>query len=159
LSCSSRTTIWPPERALDDQPDRQAGAGDQQHRQDEVGDLDRARQRVGEGLGDGEDDDENRAGDGDGAEDEDEVAAADIAPPLLVEAEGSEDRQLADDDEADGLGEQHLVAVRQPLRLVEEAQLKGEEVGQGDEHGIGRHLQHPVAVDGMVQPAHGEGSV
>ena len=107
-----------------------------------------------EGLGDGEDDDQDRAGDGDGAEDQQEVAAADVAPPLLVEPEGGEDDQLADDDEADRLREEHLVAVRPAVRFVEEAQLEGEEVGQRDEHRVGRHLQHPVAVDGVVQPAH-----
>ena len=67
LSCSSRTTIWPPEPApitstsclgtrgaargpLDDQPHRQPGAGDQHQRQDEVHHRDRARQVVVEGL-------------------------------------------------------------------------------------------------------------
>src|SRR5205085_5152855 len=40
------------------------------------------------------------------------------------------------------------------VRLVEEAQLEGEEIGQRDEHGVGRDLQDPVAVDGVVQPAH-----
>ena len=144
---------------LDDQPHRQAGAGDQHQRQHEVGHLDRARQRVREGLGDGEEDDEDRAGDGDGAEDQQEVAAADVAPPLLVEPEGGEDDQLADDDEADRLGEEHLVAVRQPVRVVEEAQLEGEEEGERDEHRVGRHLQNPVAVDGVVQPAHRTGRV
>ena len=67
-----------------------------------------------EGLSDGEDDDQDRAGDGDGAEDQQEVAAAHVAPPLLVEPEGGEDDELADDDEADRLDEEDLVAVRQP---------------------------------------------
>ncbi len=110
---------------------------------------------MGEGLGDGEEDDEDRAGDGDRAEDQQEVAATDVAPPLLVQAEGGEDGQLADDDDANGLREQDLVAVRQPVRIVEEAQLESQVEGQRDQHGVGRHLQNPVAIDGVVQPAHG----
>ena len=54
---------------------------------------------------DGEEDDEDRAGGGDRADDHQEVAAAHVAPPLLVEAEGGEDRELADHDEGDGLDE------------------------------------------------------
>ena len=146
-------------RPLDDQPHRQAGASDEHHRQYEVGDLDRARQRVGERLGDGEEDDEDGAGDGDGAEDQQEVAAGDVAPPLLVEPEGGEDDELADDDEADRLHEEDLVAVRQAVGVVEEPQLEGEEVGEGDERRVGHHLQNPVAIDGVVQPAHESGRV
>ena len=104
------------------------------------------------GCSDGEGDDEDRAGDGDGADDQEEVAAADVAPPLLVEAEGGEDDELADDDEADRLGEEHLVAVRHAPR-VEEAQPEGQVEGQRDERRVGKHLEDPVAVDGMVQPA------
>ncbi len=141
-------------RAFDDQPHGEAGAGDQDQGEDEVDHLDRARQRVGEGLGDGEDDDQQGAGDGDSAEDQHEVATADISPPLLVEPEAGEHNQLAGDDEADRLREEDLVAVGPAVRLVEEAQLEGEEIGQRDERGVGRDLQDPVAVDGVVQPAH-----
>src|SRR6185437_5772651 len=78
---------------------------------------------------------------------------------LLVEPGGGEDDQLARDDEPDRLGEQHLVAVRPTVRIVEESQLEGEEVGQRDEYRVGQYLPHPVAVDGMVQPAHEEPSL
>ena len=101
---------------LDDQAHRQAGAGDQHQGEQEVHHRDRARQVVGEGPQHGEGDDEDRAGDGDGADDQQEVATADVAPPLLVEPEGGEDDQLADDDEADRLGEEDPVAVRQAVR-------------------------------------------
>ena len=102
---------------------------------------------------------QDRAGDGDGADDQQEVAAADVAPPLLVEAEGGEDDDLADDDEADRLREERLVAVRHALRVVEEAQAEGQVEGERDERRVGKHLEYPVAVDGMVQPVHGTGRV
>ena len=88
-------------------------------------------------------DDQERAGEGDGAQDQQEVAAAHVAPPLLVEPEGAEDDQLADDDEADRLGEEHLVAVRQPVRVVEEAQLEGQEEGQRDQDRVGERPAGP----------------
>ena len=43
-----------------------------------------------------------------------EVAQADVAPPLLVEAEGGEDRDLADDHERDRVAEQLAVAIGMP---------------------------------------------
>ena len=91
---------------------------------------------MGEGPQHREGDDEDRAGDGDGADDQQEVAAADVAPPLLVEPEGGEDDQLADDDEADRLGEEDPVAVRQ-VALVEEAQAEGQVEGERDEDAVG----------------------
>jgi hypothetical protein len=136
-------------------PHREAGAGDQHQGEDEVHHRDRARQVVGEGPDHGEGDDEDRTGDGDGADDLHEVATADVAPPLLVEPEGGEDDELGDDDEADRLGEEHPVAMRQ-VALVEEAQPEGQVEGERDEGAVGAHLENPVAVDGMVQPAHRE---
>ena len=87
----------PARGALDDQPHREPGAGDQHQRQEEVHHHDRARQRVLEGLQDREGDEQDRAGDGDGAHDQHEVATADVAPPLLVEPEGGEDDDLDGD--------------------------------------------------------------
>ena len=174
MSCSSRTTIWPPEpapitstsclgtrapregRSTISRTARRAPAISSIVSTKSITSTERGSV-CGEGLDDGEDDDQERAGDGDGAEDQQEVAAADVAPPLLVEPEGGEDDQLADDDEADRLREQHLVAMRPAVRFVEEAQLEGEEEGERDENRVGRHLQHPVAVDGVVQPAHRTG--
>ena len=66
---------------------------------------------------------------------------------------------LPGDDEADRLGEEHLVAVRPAVRVVEEPQLEGEEVGQRDECRVSEDLSHPVPVDGMVQPAHEQPSL
>ena len=37
---------------------------------------------------------------------------------------------------------------------VEEAQAEGQVEGERDERRVGRHLEHPVAVDGVVQPVH-----
>src|SRR6185312_6287186 len=97
----------------------------------------------------------DRAGNGGGADDLQEVAAADVAPPLLVHAEGGEDDQLDRDDEAERLGEEHPVAVRQVV-LVEETQPERQVEGEGDEGAIGTDLEDPVAIDGVVQPAHRE---
>ena len=44
--------------------------------------------------------------------------------------------------------------MRQAARVVEEAQPEGEVEGERDEHRVGRDLEDPVAVDGVVQPAH-----
>ena len=101
---------------------------------------------------------QDRARDGDGADDQQEVAAADVAPPLLVEPEDGEDDDLADDDEADRLREEHLVAVRHAPR-VEEAQAEGQVEGQRDERRVGKDLEYPVAIDGVIQPVHGTGRV
>jgi hypothetical protein len=107
-----------------------------------------------EGLDDREGDEQDRAGDGDRADDQQEVAAAHVAPPLLVEAEGGEDDHLGGDHEADRLREEVLVARRDAVR-VEEAQTEGQVEGERHERRVGKYLEYPVAIDGMVQPAHG----
>ena len=109
---------------------------------------------MGERLEDGEEDDEDRAGGGDRTHDHQEVAARHIAPPLLVEPEGREDGHLPHSDENDGLQEEHLVAVREAARVVEEAKSECQVEGEGDEQRVGNHLEDPIAVDGMVQAAH-----
>ena len=146
-------------RAFDDQAHGEPRTGDQHQGEEEVHHRDRARQAVGEGLQDGEGDDDDRAGHGDRADDQQEVAAADVAPPLLVEPEGGEDDEVDGDDEAHRLGEERLVAIRQPAWIVEEAQAKSQVESQRDKRAVGNQLEDPVAVDGVVQPAHGTAPV
>ena len=143
---------------LDDQPHHEAGAGDQHQGEHEVHHRDRARQAVGEGPQDGEGDDQDRAGDDDRADDQQEVAAADVAPPLLVEPVDGEDDELADDDEADRLHEEDFVAMGKAV-LVEEAQPEGKVEGQRYERRVRENLENPVAVDRVIQPAHGTSRV
>ena len=87
------------------------------------------------------------------------VAHGHVAPPLLVEAEGEEDRHLADRHEGDRLGEQGRIALGDSVRVVEEAQLEGAGEGNRHQQGVGHHLQRPAAVDGVIQPVHGAGRV
>ena len=138
LSCSSRTTIWPPEPARPTAPRASAGAaaGRALHHQRTArrapvssrvrmkSVTSTERGKAGERLDTAKTMTRKRAGDGDGADDQDEVATAEVAPPLLVEPEGVEDGELADDEKADRLREQRLVAGRQPLRLVEKRSWK-----------------------------------
>jgi hypothetical protein len=141
-------------RALDDQPHGEAGAGDQEQGQHEVDHRDRARKVVFERLQDGEEDDQDGARRRHRADDHQEVAAAHVAPPLLVQAERGEYGELADHDEGDSLREEDLVAVRQPAWVVEEPEAEGEVERERDEDAVGGELEEAGAVDGVVEAAH-----
>jgi len=172
LSCSSRTTICPPEpapttstsrpraipgaatRPLDHQPDQKARPGDQHQREHEVNDDYGARQAVAERLCHCEDEDQDQARHGDGADDPGEVPKAHVAPPLLVEAEGSEDDHLADRDEGDRLKEQRPVAIGDAMRFVEEAEAEGEQERERAERHVGQYLKGSAPVNRVVQAPH-----
>ena len=105
FSWSSRTTIWPPGAGADDErpallargapaggalhrhPRQQPDPADQREGQQEVRDDHRARDRVVEGPDQQEGDGEDRGRGGDRAQDAEQVGQAEVAPPLLVEAE------------------------------------------------------------------------
>ncbi len=108
-----------------------AGDDEEAEREDEVVDHHRARHRARERLGDHEDGDEERRGDGAGAHHRPGVADVEVAPPLLVQAHQAEDDGLAERDEDDRAGQHVDVAVRDPARLVDEADLEGEVEGEG----------------------------
>jgi hypothetical protein len=137
--------------ALVEHPHEEAAARDQRERDQEVG-GDHATRRIGvevarreirrqEEQRDGEDE----RGDDGRLHDRLEVLLVHEAPELVVEPEESEDRELPEDDEADGVLEQLVVALG---HAGVEAQHVGEPVRQGDEAGVDGHLHRAAEVHG-----------
>ena len=92
--------------------------------------------------------DEHQAGDDHRLEDRLEIAQTDVAPPLLVEAERREDRDLADDHECDRRDQQILVA---PRNALIEPKHVGQEVGKADKCRIDQDLNRAMPVDRIVE--------
>ena len=124
-------------RALDERPDREAGARGEHEREQEVERQHRARRVVTADREEEEDDDHADRRHHDGLQDRLEVALVDEAPELRVEPEEGEYDQLHDDDQDDRLLEQAVVAVRD--RAVE-TQAVREVVGECEERGVDADL-------------------
>ena len=75
-----------------------------------------------------------------------------VAHPVPVDAEQREDRDAADDREAERAHEQVVVELGHAAGPVE-AQAVGEEVGQRDQPGVQRDLRSGVAMDGKGRGA------
>ena len=101
------------ERPLECRPEQEANAADEPERQEEVDGDDASRQVERDLRGDRVGDrDQRDAGRDDRFQDRLEVLRVHEPPEAVVEAEDGEDCDLADHDEPDRLGEEHLVAVR-----------------------------------------------
>jgi hypothetical protein len=105
----------PARGALERPPDREAGAADEHQRQQEVHRDDRARRVVATDREQEQHDDQPGGRDDRRLEDRLEVLLVDEAPQLRVEAERSVNRDLHRHRDPDRVGEQLLVAVRDPL--------------------------------------------
>jgi hypothetical protein len=71
-----------------------------------------------------------------------------------MQPERGEDQRLTDRDEPDR-GPQHgPVAVRDPVRDVQEPQPEREAECKRGERGVGHHLEDPMPVDGITEAVH-----
>jgi hypothetical protein len=135
------------ERSLDHRPHEEAGAADEPERQQEV-ERDDAARRVGRDRrrDQEEDSDEDEARHDDGLQDPLEVLLVHEAPELVVEPEEGEDRELAEDDEQDRVGQQVAVAIRD-ARI--EAQHVRHRVGGRHHAGVDEDLRGPAHRHGV----------
>ena len=116
---------------------------------------DRARQSVRERLREQEDDDQERRWPLQRPGAPAICPEPEVAPPLLVEAEGAEhDQPCRRRRSRPTSASMCPVAVRDAARGIEEAQPEGQVVRERDEQCVGGDLDHPVPVDRVLQPLH-----
>ncbi len=129
--------------ALEDGARQQADPGDEAEQQEQVEREHAARHpESGNGIDEIDRKRGDQARDDDAPEHRPHVADRHVAPPVAVEPEEDEDRQLEGNDDVDRLLEQPAVGRRDP---VVEAQPVGQVPGAGDQARVHRHLPQLAA--------------
>jgi hypothetical protein len=134
--------------SLDHAADRQPHPPDQDHGQEQIDRGDRAGQIVVGRRQDEQPSHQDQAGGRCRLQDRLEIAQPDIAPPLLIEAESREYRDLAQHHEGNRLPEQILVAGRNALV---KPQQEGTEVGKREQRRIRQNLKKTVAIHRILR--------